>query len=224
MRLVLISDTHAKHRQFKIPDGDVLIHAGDIMNSGYDSSEIRDFNNWIGDLPHTHKLVIAGNHDRLFEAHRSTRNLLTNATYLENSGVEIEGVKFWGSPAQPEFCNWAFNYKRGEEIDRIWKMIPDDTNVLITHGPPAGHRDWISEGSESLGCRNLLTHVKRIKPKIHVFGHLHGGHGEDHDGSTHYVNASLLNEAYWPTNEPIVFELDTPKVSHYGLLLDQTDA
>lgn len=207
MKLVLISDTHACHRKFTTPPGDVLIHAGDIMNSGYDGDEIRDFNRWLADQPQTSKLVIAGNHDWLFENHRSTRNLITNATYLENSGVTINGVKFWGSPARPEFCDWSFNYKRGEEIDKIWSMIPDDTDVLITHGPPAGHRDWVKSGHESLGCANLLGHVKRIKPKLHVFGHIHGGYGEDYDGNTHFVNASLLNEAYKPTNKAIVVEL-----------------
>lgn len=205
--LVLISDTHGKHRESAIPFGDILIHAGDIMTSGWDSSEIRDFNSWLGKQPHKHKIVIAGNHDWLFEKHRSTRNMITNATYLENSGVEIEGIKFWGSPAQPEFCNWAFNYKRGEEIDKIWQQIPDDTDVLITHGPPAGYRDWVKPGHESLGCRNLLSRVKKVKPKLHVFGHIHGGYGEDHDGVTHFVNASLLNEDYQTTNEPIVVEL-----------------
>lgn len=221
MRLVLISDTHAKHRKFEIPPGDVLIHAGDIMTTGWDPLEITDFDNWLGELPHKHKIVIAGNHDWLFQKSHRTRNLITNAIYLENSGVEIEGVKFWGSPAQPEFCNWAFNYRRGREIDRIWSMIPDNTDVLITHGPPAGFRDWVKSGHESLGCQNLRSYIKRVRPKINVFGHIHGGYGEDHDGVTHFVNASLLNEAYHPTNKPIVVELDTPRVSHLGIPLDQ---
>ena len=208
-KIVCISDTHSKHRQFSLPDGDILVHAGDIMNSGWEGTEVRDFNVWLGEQPHRHKIVIAGNHDWLFEKHRSTRNLLTNAIYLENSGVEIEGLKFWGSPAQPEFCNWAFNYKRGEDIDRIWKLIPDDTDVLITHGPPAGILDWIKPGRESLGCRNLREAIKRVKPKLHVFGHIHGGHGEDEIPPTKFVNASLLNEAYQPAYKPIVVELSS---------------
>jgi len=222
MKICLTSDSHGRHRRFDTPPADVLIFAGDIMTSGWDVEEIRDFNLWLADQPQTDKLVIAGNHDWLFARHNSTKNLITNAIYLENSGVEIGGLKFWGSPAQPEFCNWAFNYKRGEEIDQIWKQIPEDTDVLITHGPPAGYRDWAKEGYESLGCRNLLTHVKRIKPSLHVFGHIHGGYGEDHDGNTHYVNASLLNEAYQPVNKPIVVEvLPKPRVGPYGTLLDQ---
>ena len=207
MKLVLISDTHNRHRMFSIPDGDVLVFAGDLMTNGRRSEEIRDFNLWLGELPHSKKLVIAGNHDFLFEQHRSTRNLLTNAIYLEDSGVEIDGVKFWGSPFQPEFCNWAFNCKRGEEIEKHWNLIPKDTDVLITHGPPAGIRDWSWHGGESLGCQNLRGAVRRVEPKLHVFGHIHGGYGEDHDGITHFVNASLLNEQYQPVNKPIVVEL-----------------
>ena len=207
MKLVLISDTHGKHRRFDIPDGDVLIHAGDIMTSGYDVLEIQDFNAWLGGLPHPNKIIIAGNHDWLFERSSKTRDLITNAVYLEDSGIEINGLKFWGSPVQPEFYNWAFNRKRGEEIQKHWDKIPEGTDVLITHGPPAGFRDWVKAGRESLGCRNLRDTIKKIKPRLNVFGHIHGGYGVDNDGTTFYVNASLLNEAYQPTNKPIVAKL-----------------
>jgi Icc-related predicted phosphoesterase len=207
VKLVLISDTHARHRDFATPPGDVLIFAGDMMTDGYRSREISDFNAWLGEQPQTKKVVIAGNHDRLFESTTSAQGVLTNAIYLENSGVIIDGVKFWGSPAQPEFCNWAFNYKRGEDIDRIWGMIPDDTEVLITHGPPAGIQDWVKPKTASLGCRDLLHAVIRVKPKLHVFGHIHGGYGEWRGTTTHFVNASLLNERYQPTNQPIVVDL-----------------
>ena len=207
MKLVLISDTHARHRDFATPPGDVLIFAGDMMTDGYRSREISDFNAWLGEQPQTKKVVIAGNHDRLFESTTSAQGVLTNAIYLENSGVIIDGVKFWGSPAQPEFCNWAFNYKRGEDIDRIWGMIPDDTEVLITHGPPAGIQDWVKPKTASLGCRDLLHAVIRVKPKLHVFGHIHGGYGEWRGTTTHFVNASLLDERYRPVNQPIVVSI-----------------
>ena len=207
MRLILISDTHGRHRNFTTPPGDILIHAGDIMTDGYRSREISDFNTWLGEQPQVKKVVIAGNHDRLFESTTSAQGVLTNAIYLENSEVEIDGLKFWGSPAQPEFYNWAFNYKRGEDIDRIWRMIPDDTDVLITHGPPSGILDTVRSGKEHLGCGNLRAATVRVKPKLHVFGHIHGGYGEFDDGTTHFVNASLLNEAYQPVNQPIVVDL-----------------
>lgn len=209
MKIVCVSDTHARHRHFTTPPGDVLIHAGDIMNCGYKIGEIKDFNEWLADQPQARKVVIAGNHDRLFESSLRGQELLTNATYLENSGTTINGVTFWGSPAQPEFCNWAFNYKRGEEIARIWSRIPYNIDVLITHGPPFGILDWTKPGNGSLGCQDLKRRVQEIKPKLHVFGHIHGGYGVfgEYDGGTIFANASLLNEAYQPVNRPIVIDL-----------------
>lgn len=206
-KLVLISDTHGKHRQFDVPDGDILIHAGDIMTSGWDVSEVIDFDVWLGSLPHPFKIVIAGNHDWIFEKYYATRQHITNALYLEDSGIEMMGLKFWGSPVQPEFNNWAFNRKRGEDIQKHWDKIPDDTDVLITHGPPSGILDWTKPGRESLGCRNLRKTIDQIKPKLHVFGHIHGGYGVSRVEDTTFVNASLLDEAYRPANEPVVVEL-----------------
>jgi Icc-related predicted phosphoesterase len=207
LKLVLLSDTHGRHRHFTTPPGDILIHAGDIMTNGYRKEEIVDFNDWLGEQPQAKKVVIAGNHDRLFESTTSAQGVLTNAIYLENSGVTIAGLKFWGSPASPEFCNWAFNYRRGAHINRIWQQIPDDTDVLITHGPPAGIQDWVKPKTASLGCRDLLHAVIRVKPKLHVFGHIHGGYGEWQGTTTHFVNASLLDERYRPVNQPIVVDL-----------------
>ena len=210
MRLVLISDTHGQHRKFAIPEGDVLIHAGDFMYSGRYMMEISDFNDWLGSLPHKHKVVVAGNHDILFETPHVSRALLTNATYLENSGAVIEGLKFWGSPVQPEFNDWAFNVKRGRDIKKYWDMIPDDTDVLITHGPPWGIRDRCVPGeTEHLGCKDLREAIVRVIPKLHVFGHIHGSHGECILGPTRFVNAALLDERYQPTNEPIVVDIPT---------------
>lgn len=214
MRLVLISDTHGMHRRFTIPEGDVLIHSGDFMCNGNSAADVLDFNAWLGTLPHPRIIVVAGNHDRMFEEDRRlARSFLTNATYLENSGVEIDGVKFWGSPVQPEFCNWAFNVKRGPNIRKYWDMIPDDTDVLITHGPPWGLLDQINPGREveHLGCGELLKAVRRVKPKLHVFGHIHGGYGSFKEGPTQFVNASLLNEAYKPVNAPIVVDFQSEK-------------
>ena len=208
MKLVLLSDTHGRHRHFTTPPGDILIHAGDIMTDGYRAGEIEDFNEWLGEQPQPVKISIAGNHDRLFESNIETKELLTNATYLRDSGVTIGGVKFWGSPAQPEFCDWAFNYRRGAHIDRVWQQIPDDTDVLITHGPPFGIQDWSHPRKRpNLGCEDLKRAVQRVKPKLHVFGHIHGGYGEFNDGTTHFVNASLLDERYQPVNQPIVVEI-----------------
>jgi Icc-related predicted phosphoesterase len=213
MRIVNISDTHGSHWKVpKLPDGDVLIHAGDFMLSGHVADEIFNFNHWLGMQPHRYKIVIAGNHDILFERQNSfARSLLTNAIYLENSGVEIEGLKFWGSPQQPEFMNWAFNVPRGLPIRRYWDRIPNDTDVLITHGPPVGIRDKIRRNSEHLGCDELLLAVDRVKPKLHIFGHIHGGYGEGSSPfvpNTEFINCALMNEAYHIANNPIVKDLE----------------
>ena len=141
------------------------------------------------------------------------RPMAKKIRYLENGSCEFGGLKFWGSPVQPEFMDWAFNVKRGPDIKKYWDMIPDDTDVLITHGPPWGLLDQIRPGREveHLGCGELLKAVRRVKPKLHVFGHIHGGYGSFKEGPTQFVNASLLNEAYRPVNAPIVVEFQSEK-------------
>ena len=207
MKIVCLSDTHQQHRKLTIPAGDLLIHAGDVtMNGSLDV--IRDFNAWLGELPHRHKVMIAGNHDRNFEREPETRALITNAIYLEDSGCTIEELKFWGSPVSPWFFDWSFNRQRGPDIKRHWDMIPRDTNVLITHGPPNGKLDTIRSGSAHLGCEDLAHAVAEIKPLLHVFGHIHGGYGIERDGTTTFVNASMVDEAYGAVNPPICVTLE----------------
>lgn len=197
MRLVLISDTHGLHDKVdSLPAGDVLVHAGDFMNSGYDVQDIVSFNRWLGDQPFKHRVVCAGNHDRYFEnAPHPARELLTNATYLENMGITLGGVTFWGSPYTPEFLNWAFMYQRGSGA-KYWSLIPDDLDVLITHGPPLGILDQTAPGEAHLGCAELLDVVKQKKPRVHIFGHIHGGAGRFESETTRFINAAFLNERY----------------------------
>ena len=136
VRIICISDTHGQQAGLRVPDGDILIHAGDFMTYGNAPREIIDFNTWLARQPHAHKIVIAGNHDRLFESHpMPARALITNATYLEDSGVEVEGLKFWGSPVQPSFNNWAFNVQRGAPIRRHWDKIPMGTDDMLVYEP-----------------------------------------------------------------------------------------
>ena len=209
IRIVCISDTHGQHSKLGVPDGDVLIHAGDFMAFGDTPREIVDFNQWLGGQPHRHKIVIAGNHDLMFERHPgAARELLGNAIYLENSGTEVTGLKIWGSPVQPEFNNWAFNVARGAAIRRYWKMIPENTDVLVTHGPPFGVLDKSHPTAAHLGCEELAKAVKQIRPRLHVFGHIHGGRGESTSNETRFVNASVVNEAYRLVYEPQVVEID----------------
>jgi Icc-related predicted phosphoesterase len=209
IRIVCISDTHGQHAKVNVPDGDVLIHAGDFMAFGDRPKEIVDFNQWLGRQPHRHKVVIAGNHDLMFERHPgAARELLSNGIYLENSGIELLGLKVWGSPVQPEFNNWAFNVARGAAIRRYWEMIPADTDVLVTHGPPFGVLDKAHPSTKHLGCEELAKAIGEIKPRLHVFGHIHGGHGSSASNGTQFVNASAVNEAYWPVYDPQVVEIE----------------
>ena len=208
IRLVCISDTHGSHRKVMLPPGDVLIHCGDLMLSGRVADEIWDFNQWMGEQPFTHRIAVAGNHDILFERQASfARSLVTNFKYLENSGTIVCGLKVWGSPQQPEFMDWAFNVPRGEKIRRYWDMIPSDTDVLITHGPPKLILDQCTPGSEHLGCEELSHAVARVRPRLHLFGHIHGGHGHYWNGTTDSFNCAVMDEAYQVKNPVTVIDL-----------------
>ena len=203
---VTIADTHGMYRDINIPDGDVLIHAGDITMHGK-LSELNDFNDWLGEQPHKHKIIIAGNHDWCFERQKEASiNIITNAVYLEDQAIEIEGHKFYGSPWQPWFLSWAFNLQRGEEIQKQWDLISHDIDVLITHGPAFGILDKVARAS--VGCENLLSRIEEIKPKVHICGHIHEGYGEITREGIKFINASINTEHYKPINTPILFTLD----------------
>lgn len=212
MKLVCISDTHGKHTQLKIPPGDILIHAGDFSSRGR-ASEIAAFHEWFCALPHPHKIVIAGNHDFMFEQEpQQARTLFPHVTYLEDSGAEIRGLKFWGSPVTPRFFDWAFNRTRGADIARHWAMIAPQTEVLIVHGPPQGILDKVWIGGH-VGCVDLKLAIAQIRPKMVIFGHIHEGYGTcRHDGIL-YINASSLNRLYQPTHPPIVVEWEQNAIS-----------
>lgn len=206
MRIVCISDTH--EHLVPLPEGDVLVHAGDITFNG-DLYKIQEFNFWMAGLPFKRIVVIAGNHDWNFVRYPDSKNLLSACTYLEDSEVIIEGVKFYGSPWQPEFGGWAFNRTRGPALRRIWDKIPDDTDVLITHGPAWSVLDRTADmwGNKSVGCEELLLAVQRVRPKVHVFGHIHASYGVEIYNDTTCINASICNEKYQPVNKAIVIDI-----------------
>lgn len=208
MRLICISDTHGQHRALNLPSGDILIHAGDFTRKGTDD-EIQDFNDWLGSLPFVHKIVIAGNHDFMFETHpEQAQALLTHAVYLEDSGIHIQGINFWGSPVSPRFFDWAFNRERGDEIHAHWKKIPRETHVLMTHTPPYGFLDKIWTGRH-VGCEALLQELQqRIKPQLLVCGHIHENAGCVQAGETLVLNAASLNRRYQPTQSIWCVDLD----------------
>lgn len=205
MRLVVLADTHGFHRQISIPPGDVLVHAGDLTRHG-DLHELRDFNTWLGELPHPHKLVIAGNHDRICEeVPELLPELLNHATYLCDRAVVIEGRSFYGAPWTQSVGGWAFT-RSLTALGYTWAQIPHDTAVLLTHGPPLGACDQNRRG-EHLGCAALAEAVLRVRPQLHVFGHIHEGYGHVAAHGTRFVNASICTLAYAPTNAPVIIEL-----------------
>lgn len=209
LRIVAISDTHGHRPWFRIPDGDVLVYAGDITRHGR-LEEVINFNKFLGILPHSFKLVIAGNHDACFESQpEASKACLTNGIYLRDQSITIQGVKFYGSPWQPAFRDMAFNLPRGEALRDKWAFIPPDTDVLITHGPPWGQRDRTFLGS-AVGCRDLLKAVGQLRIRLHVFGHIHEAAGQSSNGQTLFVNASLCNLLYLPLHHPFVYDYELP--------------
>jgi Icc-related predicted phosphoesterase len=186
--LVAMADTHGYHPR-DVPEGDVLILAGDLTRTG-SLDEVAELNNYLAALPHRHKLVVAGNHDWCFQLEpERARALLTAATYLEDEAVVIEGVKFYGSPWQPWFFDWAFNLKRGAELAAVWARIPEDTDVLVTHGPPLGFGDR-TRREQRVGCEDLLRRVRVVRPKLHLFGHIHEDPGVWTEGGTAFANVT----------------------------------
>jgi Icc-related predicted phosphoesterase len=221
MRLLIFGDTHGQHLQLpKLPEADVVVFAGDFCNSGSMVDCIR-FLNWFNMLDYKHRICIAGNHDRYMDegSPSGIRVIIPpGVTYLQESGIEIEGLKFWGSPYTPTFLNWYFMADRGLDIQKHWDKIPDDTDILITHGPVRGIHDlvpkWEVLGAyENVGCEDLQRTVEMIKPMLHICGHVHCGYGIKSDRYTTYINASVCNEDYNPlANKPVLVDIDGPDV------------
>jgi len=211
-RIVCISDTHGRHDQVVVPDGDILIHAGDCTRFGT-LTDLIDFLKWLAALPHRHKILVAGNHDLIFERNPPGAEALLRAHaplihYLNDTGVEIEGLKIWGSPVQPAYYDWAFNRQRGPEIRAHRNLIPRDIDVLVTHGPPAGIQDLTVSG-ERAGCADLAEAIAKLtRLRLSVFGHLHleGGRSQKVAGVT-YVNAAICDEDYRAVHLPVIVDL-----------------
>jgi len=197
MKITTISDTHGLHHQIHLPGGDILIHAGDVCNRGT-AAEALDFMNWFSNQNYAYKIFIAGNHDFYFENEQNDtiQSLLPiSVYYLNDSGITIEGISFWGSPITPEFHNMAFNRKRGIEISKHWDLIPSDTDVLITHGPAYGILDTTFQNLNA-GCVSLLTKIEQINPLYHIFGHIHEGYGLTEREGTTFINTSSVDFHY----------------------------
>lgn len=223
MKFACISDTHGFHERLTDriiqENPDVLIHAGDQTMRGYDS-EVRNFYDWLKYLPVKYKVFIAGNHDFFYENHpriiqqylkEKFENELNNTVfYLENNACIIDGVVIHGSPITPWYHDWAFNRARGEQIKRYWDNIPNDVDILVTHGPPHGILDLTLTTQENVGCEDLLERVKELNNynlRHHVFGHIHEEAGMKRIGNICFVNASSLDFNYKPVCDPICFHL-----------------
>jgi Icc-related predicted phosphoesterase len=204
MRIVLISDTHELHRELVVPHGDLLIHAGDFTVMSKRPWMYRHFDLWLGDLPHRHKIVIPGNNDYLLEEPRE-RNVITNATLLIDSGMEVEGLKIWGSPVTPLYGG-AFGKSNPADRRKHWARIPEGLDVLITHGPPLGILDHGGSADRREGCPQLLEAVFQARPRVHIFGHIHTGYGTLQTPDTLFVNASLVDEDGSLSRKPIVID------------------
>ena len=199
-----------------VPDGDLVLHAGDCTRRGT-MAETTEFLDWFGRLSHQYKVLIAGNHDFLFEREASLAESLVPAgvTYLRDSGVVIAGRTVWGSPWQPWFHDWAFNLERGPELAAKWRLIPNDTDLLVTHGPPHGILDQtINRPPEQVGCEDLTARLAVLpNVKLHVFGHIHEAYGRRRQDGREYVNASICDVRYRPVNAPVVVDLSGPPIA-----------
>jgi predicted phosphodiesterase len=214
MKITCISDTHNQHNNIPskyLAGGDCIIHSGDMTGRG-SRVEVETFLAWYNELPYTHKILIAGNHDFFFEEApeyeiEAVLAKYPNITYLNDSGIEIEGLKIWGSPVQPWFYSWAFN-RKGTDICHHWDMIPLDTDILITHGPAKGYLDLTLHGDVT-GCPYLLEKISELTNlKLFVHGHIHEAYGRvDFPDGGVFLNASVLNARYIMSNLPHEIEI-----------------
>ena len=220
------SDTHNRHKQVVLPTCDIAIFGGDLSSRGH-KHELQHFLKYLKSQTQvTEKVFIAGNHDICFdpkfeketEANKWLQETLdfyevnkpgSTIHYLENSSIELFGLKIWGSPYTPWFHGdrWGFNKHRGYLKD-IWSRIPHDTDIVVTHGPPSYIMDYVHDTNEYVGCDELRYHIDRVKPKLHIFGHIHENWGIEEKANTTFCNATILNHQYIPTNQPHLIELD----------------
>jgi Icc-related predicted phosphoesterase len=201
MKFIHLSDTHGKHDELpKLPTADLIIHSGDVSMAGT-GKEVMDFIDWFGSLNYKYKIFIGGNHDFCMDGkapERIQKFLPSNMHYLYDSGVEIDGIQFWGIP-------YFMSCLRMENYYRALETIPHNTNILITHQPPFDILD--KSGNITYGCLDLLEIVLKIKPKYHLFGHIHDAYGIEKSPTTTFVNGAVMNEDYLLVNEARALEI-----------------
>ena len=204
MRIVAVADTHTFESDLgQIPDGDVFVHAGDMLRGG-SLEELEGVATWIRALPHRVKIVVAGNHDWCFARQRERAvAMLGDCIYLQDAEATVDGVRFWGSPWQPAYNDWAFNLPRGAALAEKWASIPLGIDVLVTHGPPQGLGDRGPMAGRA-GCVDLRARVDEVAPRLHLFGHIHQDGGCWREGATMFANVTT-----WECERPpTVVEID----------------
>jgi len=211
MRLVLISDTHNLHEKLALPDGDILVHAGDLTGMG-SPAELERVAAWLARVKPRYRAVVltAGNHDWGFEQDpEPSRAFFKDFIYLEDSGAVVEGKRFWAVPWTPRFYDWAFMLDPGPDLQAKYDLVPAGTQVLISHGPPSECRDMTARGVPA-GSVELRNTILRLKPSLNlvVCGHIHEGYGRGEVAGVPVLNASICDAAYRPRHEPLVFDLD----------------
>lgn len=218
LKITFISDTHSQHEKLTelLPGGHILCFTGDCCEDGY-QREAHNFMKWFGNIKsYDYKVMIAGNHDCVFEWQPKLIQEMLQDTdmygdliYLQDEAVELFGIKIYGSPWQPAYRDWSFNLPRdGVDIEHKWSQIPDDTDILLTHGPPYKLLDYYYREHLHVGCKKLQDRVLNLNPLIHAFGHVHGSYGVKYFNKTTFINSAFLDEKYDPTNKPITLDLD----------------
>lgn len=208
MKIICLADTHTHHKKVSVPDGDILIHAGDFTEDGT-IQELKAFSKWLKKLPHKHKIICAGNHEFCIEKDsEQCRNILQESCiYLQGESIRIENTRFYGHPWTPRFCSMAFNVDRGsKEILELCRNIPINTDVLISHGPPDTILDQ-TYSQKFVGCQAMLHRVANLNLKAHIFGHIHASYGTQTIGNTQFVNAAICISPHLPLNDPIIIDI-----------------
>lgn len=227
MKVLFISDPHTFHKSIiDLPEADAICCSGDICLRG-EFEEAVSFLAWFSSLPYKHKVFTVGNHDICFDPNHGRYGIFKEnfnagvenpidrieelipegVHFLNRSGVVLDGIKFWGAPDTPWFHNWAFNiHRETPEMEAVWDEMPEDVDVLLTHGPPFKVLDYTIEGLY-VGCEVLARKLETIKPKVHSFGHIHEDYGAIEKGGTLFLNSSVVNRRYWVVNKPHLVEV-----------------
>jgi len=238
MKCIHLSDTHSRHKQIYWPfdpaNADMIIHSGDFSNVG-EIMDVSEFFQWFSNLPIKYKIITAGNHDKCFDpkfwdnkalttdryrkvligAKRYSKQIIDNFTsnpnhfFLNHEAVVIEGIKFFGTPWSKSFHApyWAFNVNDGEEAKKLYDTMPDDVDVLISHGPAYGKLDLTKMGVKA-GSIQLAERIRVVNPSFVLTGHIHEDYGQLVEDGITYLNGSILDSDYLPTNIPHVFEIN----------------